>query len=553
MSGASFAQDVESRMLSELFEQAPAFVALLRGPTHVYTLTNELYRQVVGRDDLVGKPIREALPELAGQGIYELLDQVFTTGEPFVGTEVPVTLEKNGTMEPFFFTFIYQATRDTSGSVTGVAVFGFDATSSVVARRQAEKLAEERAFAFEVLDRGEPFVCLDADYTITFFNQAWADLAKRAPSELQGKNFWKVFPEVANEESAHWKSFHKCLETQEPVRAEVYYEPLDIHSQLSVFPTKNGGIAIFVRDINEEKRVERAKAELDRALQHTLEAEQAARRVADEANRTKDEFLATVSHELRTPLTAILGWTTILRAGDLEPAKVGKALETIERNARSQSQLIEDLLDLSRIVSGKLRLAVAPVDVHAVVEAAIDVMMPAAEAKGIRLTRVLDPHAMPIAGDAERLQQVVWNLIANAIKFTPRGGRVQVRLSKVDSQILIAVSDNGQGMTPDFIAHAFERFRQADGATTRSHGGLGLGLSIVKSLVELHGGTVEAVSEGLGKGSELRVKIPISPVMRLAVETPEPATVAPVFSLLLRSLSIVEAAAMVSPFVSSMI
>ncbi|HEX7663730.1 MAG TPA: ATP-binding protein, partial [Polyangiaceae bacterium] len=402
--------------------------------------------------------------------------------------------------------------------------------SPVVARRQAEKLAEERAFAFEVLDRGEPFVCLDADYTITFFNQAWADLAKRAPSELQGKNFWKVFPEVANEESAHWKSFHKCLETQEPVRAEVYYEPLDIHSQLSVFPTKNGGIAIFVRDINEEKRVERAKAELDRALQHTLEAEQAARRVADEANRTKDEFLATVSHELRTPLTAILGWTTILRAGDLEPAKVGKALETIERNARSQSQLIEDLLDLSRIVSGKLRLAVAPVDVHAVVEAAIDVMMPAAEAKGIRLTRVLDPQAMPIAGDAERLQQVVWNLIANAIKFTPRGGRVQVRLSKVDSQILIAVSDNGQGMTPDFIAHAFERFRQADGATTRSHGGLGLGLSIVKSLVELHGGTVEAVSEGLGKGSELRVKIPISPVMRLAVETPEPATVAPVFN-----------------------
>ncbi len=227
------------------------------------------------------------------------------------------------------------------------------------------------------------------------------------------------------------------------------------------------------------------------------------------ANRLKDEFLATVSHELRTPLTAILGWATMLRGNKFDEATAASALETIERNARAQSQLIEDLMDVSRIITGKLRLDVRPVDLASVVEAAVEAVRPAAEAKGIRLQRVLDTYAGPVPGDPVRLQQVVWNLLSNAIKFTPKGGRVQVRLERVNSHVEIVVSDTGPGISPDFLPHAFERFRQADAAITRKHGGLGLGLAIVRHLVELHGGAVSVESGGEGQGATFSVQLPL--------------------------------------------
>lgn len=240
-----------------------------------------------------------------------------------------------------------------------------------------------------------------------------------------------------------------------------------------------------------------------------LDREHEARKDAEAANRAKDEFLATVSHELRTPLNAILGWSHMLRANKLDPSTQARALETIERNAKSQAQLVEDILDVSRIITGKLRLDVRPVELTPVVQAAVDAIRPAADAKGIGIESILDPRAGPVSGDPDRLQQIVWNLAANAVKFTGRGGRVQVRLERVGSHIEIVVSDTGQGVTPEFLPFVFDRFRQADATSTRRHGGLGLGLAIVRHLAEMHGGTVQAASPGEGMGTTFTVKLPI--------------------------------------------
>jgi PAS domain S-box-containing protein len=240
-----------------------------------------------------------------------------------------------------------------------------------------------------------------------------------------------------------------------------------------------------------------------------LQREHLARQEAESANRAKDEFLATVSHELRTPLNAILGWAHMLRANRLDQVTQTRALETIERNAKSQAQLIEDILDVSRIVTGKLRLDVRPVELAPVIEAAIDSVRPAADAKEIRIEAILDPRAGPVSGDANRLQQIVWNLVANAVKFTGKGGRVQVRLERVQSRVEIIVSDTGQGITTEFLPYVFDRFRQADATSTRRYGGLGLGLAIVRHLTEMHGGVVTATSPGEGLGATFTVKLPV--------------------------------------------
>ena len=235
-------------------------------------------------------------------------------------------------------------------------------------------------------------------------------------------------------------------------------------------------------------------------------------RQAEESSRLKEEFLATVSHELRTPLNAILGWARMLRTGQVTGENLTKALETIERNARAQAQLIDDLLDVSRIVAGKLRLDVRPTDPGTFIDAAVEAVRPAADAKGVHVQKVIDSAAIAVPGDPARLQQVVWNLLSNAIKFTPRDGRVQVRLERVNSHIEIVVSDTGQGISPEFLPYVFDRFRQADQKASRQFGGMGLGLAIVRHLVELHGGNVHAMSEGEGKGATFTVVLPITAI-----------------------------------------
>jgi PAS domain S-box-containing protein len=260
-----------------------------------------------------------------------------------------------------------------------------------------------------------------------------------------------------------------------------------------------------------------------------FDAAQRARVRAEEASRLKDEFLATLSHELRTPLTAILGWVRMLRDGDLDEETAKRALASVDRNAKSQAQLIEDLLDISRIISGKMHLEVRPLEPSTLINSAVEAVRLAAQAKGVRLQMVIDPSAGPIAGDHERMQQVVWNLLANAVKFTPSGGRVEVRLERVESQVELTVSDSGRGIKPDFLPFVFDRFTQADSSITRAFGGMGVGLSIVKSLVEMHGGTVRASSEGEGKGATFTVSLPVTSEQSgaLNAETTERASPAP--------------------------
>jgi signal transduction histidine kinase len=253
--------------------------------------------------------------------------------------------------------------------------------------------------------------------------------------------------------------------------------------------------------VTERKIVEEERAQL-------LEREQEARMQAEAANRIKDQFLATVSHELRTPLTSVLGWSKLLLDGDLDNTTATKAVETIERNAKAQAQLIEDLLDISRIVSGKLSLDIQIVNLKQVTEAGVEVVRLAAEAKNIQLHMVFVPGKIPVLGDPTRLQQVVWNLLSNAVKFTPKEGRVEVRLERVNSQIQIIVSDTGMGIPKTFLPYIFDHFTQADSSTTRKYGGLGLGLAIVRHIVELHGGLVQAESLGEGQGSTFTVTLP---------------------------------------------
>jgi PAS domain S-box-containing protein len=291
------------------------------------------------------------------------------------------------------------------------------------------------------------------------------------------------------------------------------------HPEVGMFTERDeiivSGLASQAAVAMDNARLYEAAKKARAEAEHAAAENERLYRQAEESSRLKEEFLATISHELRTPLSAILGWTRMLRLGQLSPENSSKALDTIERNARAQAQLVDDLLDVSRIITGKLRMDVRPADPNSFIDAAVEAVRPAADAKGVRVQKVVDTNPISIPGDPVRLQQVVWNLLSNAIKFTPRGGRVQIRSERVNSHLEIIVSDTGQGITPDFLPHVFDRFRQADQKTSRQHGGMGLGLAIVRHLVEMHGGTVRANSDGEGKGATFTVMLPITPVYQV--------------------------------------
>lgn len=266
--------------------------------------------------------------------------------------------------------------------------------------------------------------------------------------------------------------------------------------------------AVTVERRKAEEEKWRLASELERRRADLLERESHARQQAEEASRLKEEFLATVSHELRTPLNAVVGWSRLLRSGKLDNDGRSHAVEVIERNAAAQRQIVEDLLDVSRIVAGKLRINTQPVDLLLVIHAAIDAVRPAAEAKEIKITTHVEAPDLIVKADVERLQQVFWNLLANAVKFTPHGGVIDVYLERSDSLAEVRIEDSGPGVPPDFLPHIFERFSQADGSSTRKHGGLGLGLAIVRHLIELHGGTVSATNRDEKGGAILTVRLP---------------------------------------------
>ena len=294
-----------------------------------------------------------------------------------------------------------------------------------------------------------------------------------------------------------------CTSHARVIPAESYSALNNVEDRLRNIIELQQKARLLEAEIGERKQ---AEEQLKVALQH----ERLARAEAEAADRLKDEFLATVSHELRTPLNAIIGWSYMIRSKSLDEATLARAMETIERNAKSQAQLIEDILDVSRVITGKLHLENEPVDMVTVINAAIDSVQLAADSKGIQLEVTLLPSSRHVIGDSTRLQQVVWNLLSNSIKFTPAGGRVEVRLKRAGSKAQVTVSDTGEGIDKNFLPYIFDRFRQADGASTRRHGGLGLGLAIVRHLVELHGGTVHADSRGAGSGATFTIRLPLA-------------------------------------------
>jgi signal transduction histidine kinase/ActR/RegA family two-component response regulator len=371
-------------------------------------------------------------------------------------------------------------------------------------------------------------ITTDSELNVVEWNHWMETHTGKRANEVIGKNLLELFPELTERRlDRHYKwalegqvrvlsqALHGYLMAMPAVAAEHNYPQMQQAVRISPLSHEDRviGTLTIIDDVTE--RVAR-EAELQAQIEarsRLLSSEKLARNDAERANRLKDEFLATVSHELRNPLNAILGWSHMLRLGKLTPANSERAVETIYRNAKSQAQLVADLLDVSRIISGKLRLDVRAVDLLFIVNAAVDSIRPAADAKSIRVQTMLDPAAGPISGDADRLQQVVWNLLTNSVKFTPKDGRIQIKVQRVDSHVEIVVRDSGVGISKEFLPYVFDRFRQADASSTRIHGGLGLGLSIVHQLVDLHGGAVTVQSEGEGKGATFTVTLPFVAVV----------------------------------------
>ena len=551
-------------------------VRILWGPDLIL-LYNDAYRPVLGprkHPAAMGRPIEQSYREL-----WHTVGPMFARvmkGEAVALDDGILPLNRHGYLEECYFTLSYSPIRDEAAAIVGVLGVVHETTERVLAERRlvalrqlAADLADAETVEGACRSAGEALVRNGADVPFVLFyvvddaqrearlvsssgltdgseaaqatialgdeSAPWplATVARaRRPLPLTdlARRFGEIhagpFPEaitgaivlpLTRPGAAHAKVFvvaginpRHALDDQ----YQAFFELLAEHVAKAVFNVlardeeRRNAEALMTEQVTSRRRVERLAEEL---------AQQ--KSALEDAHRLKDEFVATMSHELRTPLNAILGWTRMMKSGRVLPTRVPHALETIERNVVSQTSLIDDLLDVSRIMTGKLRLHVESVDLAHVIEAALDTLRPASEARNIQIHAVLDSHAGPVMGDADRLSQIVTNLLSNAVKFSPKGGRVHVHLERVNSVVRLTVTDHGVGIAAGFLPYVFDRFRQADQTISRRHGGLGLGLSIVKHLVELHGGTIAARSDGISQGATFTVTIPLSAVHA----APEPA------------------------------
>jgi PAS domain S-box-containing protein len=490
----------------------PALVAYI-DTSETFLFANQQFDEWLGLpvSRVVGRLVREVIGDEAYQHRRPYLDAALAGNSVRFHGPLP---HRDGSTREAQLTYVPDRAPD--GTVRGVVVLAADVTL----QRRNEQALRRYADLFQHAELGLVMTGPDG-VRLEMANPAFAKMCGFAADEdLAGRSLLEAFaPEYRTEVPSHVRiaqerghhTFESVCNAPGGQRLPVEVDVTAVkRSPAAGAPEATVYHILSFSDIAERERAAQERERLLAAEQAAREEAESLAREAEEANRSKDEFLATLSHELRTPLNAMLGWSQLLRMGNLPDDEFAQGLETIERNARVQAQLVEDLLDLSRIISGKLRLEVGPVDLPATIEAALDSVRPAAEAKGIRLIPVIDTHAGSIRGDANRLQQVVWNLLSNAIKFTPKDGEVQVVLAGADDHAEVSVSDTGEGIPPEFLPHVFDRLRQADASITRKHGGLGLGLSIVRHLVELHGGTVAAQSQGVGRGATFTVRLPVA-------------------------------------------
>ena len=452
----------------------------------------------LSRDEVLGKCVVDVFPFLRAD------DSENCFSAAFAGQEL--ITESHAYAETGVFESRYSPLLDEQNNVIGViAVIG-----DISARKQAEEAT--RRLEFHVESSPLAVVEWDSDFRVSRWSASAEGLFGWKSEDVLGKhvNEWRfVFADDVDAVALVTNRQREGVEVQGVQRNRNYTREGSIlycewyNSVLRDERGKLVSVLSLVLDVTA-----RQSAEDERAA--SLVRERDARKHAEEADRLKDEFLATLSHELRTPLTSILGWASMIRTGEVEGSNATRAIETIERNARSQARLIDDLLDVSRIITGNLRLDLHPLNLAPIVEAALDALRPTADVKGIRLQTRFVPAQCLVKGDPNRLRQVIWNLLSNAIKFTPRNGNVSIDLTCVESTARLTVSDTGDGISPEFLPYVFDRFRQAEGSISRKQGGLGLGLAVARHLVELHGGTIRAESEGLGSGAIFTVDLPLA-------------------------------------------
>jgi PAS domain S-box-containing protein len=504
--------DVASRDADELRGRLAAIVAssddaiISKTLDGIIVTWNEGASRIFGYspEEVIGKPITILIPSdrldeepgiLARLRNGERVDHFETLRRRKDGTLLNISL----TVSPV---------RNAAGEIIGASKIARDITQ----QKRAEEVLRQSNERFRLMADSAPVLIWMADQTKAriWFNRRWLEFTGRPLEQEQGFGWSQNVHEADLAPSL--QIYSEAFDAQQAFRAEYRIRRADgearwiIEHAVPLFEGARRAFSGFIGscvDVTDSKTLQAERED-------TLKAERAAREEAERVGRLKDEFLATVSHELRTPLNAILGWATLLRRLQPGGEDHSRGLETIERNARVQGQIIADLLDMSRIISGKVQLDVQSIDLAEVVNAALDAVRLSIEAKKLRLRVTLDARAGRIRGDAGRLQQVFWNLLTNAVKFTPSGGRIDVIMERVNSHVEVCVEDSGAGIRPEFLAFVFDRFRQADSTTTRKHGGLGLGLSIVKHLVELHGGSVRVKSAGEHQGSTFIVALPIS-------------------------------------------
>jgi PAS domain S-box-containing protein len=477
----------------------------------IVTSWNRSAERIFGytEEEMIGRPIVILIPPERINEEQEILRKV-RAGERLDHLET-IRRCKDGRL--IDVTVSISPVRSASGRIVGSAKIARDISETKRAT------PADMLLAAIVSSSDDAVISKSLDGIVTSWNAGAERIFGYKAEEMIGESILKLIPaDRKNEEPKILERLRRGdrVEHFETIRVRKNGEPFNV--SLTISPVKNAfgkivGASKIARDITELKRIAHEREIL-------LESERIARAQAEHANRMKDDFLATVSHELRTPLNAIVGWTEVLATGGQDRDEIIQGVDVIKRNALMQAQLIEDLLDLGRITSGKMALRIESVDPGAIVTEAIASVQHTAEAKQITLKTTVNPLRGEIMGDAKRLQQIVWNLLANAIKFTEDGGQVLVTVARVGSNVEVAVADNGRGIAPQFLPHLFERFRQADVSTTRQHGGLGIGLALVRQLAELHGGTVRADSPGIGHGATFTLSLPVSVAVSASRNSP---------------------------------